>query len=288
MGRSVADVATLLEAMAGSDPADVATKSADVRKGHYLEALRGASLAGKRLGILRFATGNSPALDAVFARAVATLRAGGAHVVEIKRFRPNPTLGEAENTILMAELKVDLGAYLASTPSSVKTRTLADVIAFDRKDARELGLFGQDFFESAQLTTGLHTAAYRKAKKIAQTYAGPLGIDKLIAADRLDALVAPSYGPGWRTDIVDGDNSSGGASSLPAVAGYPHLTVPMGYVRSMPVGISFIAGAWQEARLLALGAAFEAATHARHAPTYEASVETTPAVRAILEPVGKP
>ncbi len=284
MGRSVADVATMLDAMAGSDPADVATKAADAHKDHYLQALDNATLTGKRLGVLRYTTGNAPALDAVFARAVALLRAHGARIVELKTYRPNPAVGDAETNVLMSELKVDLGAYLASTPKTVRTRSLAEVISFDRADPRELALFGQDFFEKAQRTTGLRSSAYVRARRLARTSSGPRGIDKLIADNKLDALVAPSYGPGWRTDVIDGDNSSGAVASLPAVAGYPHLTVPMGYVRSMPVGISFVAGAWTEARLLALGAAYERAAHARHAPTYAGSVENTPAVRALLEP----
>ncbi len=287
MGRSVADVATLLDAMAGSDPADSATKAADFHKSHYASALLGATLAGKRLGVLRYATGSSPALDAVFARALVVLRAHGARIVELKAFRPAAALADAETTILMTELKVDLGAYLATTPRSVRTRSLADVIAFNNAHPRELGLFGEDFFEHAEATAGLGSSAYQKARKIAQSLAGPRGIDRLIAGKKLDALVAPSYGPGWRTDVVAGDNSSGAVASLPAVAGYPHLTVPMGYVRSMPVGISFIAGAWTEARLLALGAAYERAARARHAPTYAPSIESLPAIHTLLEPPTK-
>jgi len=284
MGRSVADIAMLLDAMSGSDPADVATKTADAHKGHYALALSRATLAGKRLGVLRYATGSSPAVDAVFARALTVLRAHGARIVELKVYRPSPALGDAETTILQAELKVDLGAYLATTPPAVRTRSLADVIAFNRTHPRELGLFGQDFFEKSQATTGLQSSAYRKARALSRRLTGPLGIDRLIADNKLDALVAPSYGPGWRTDVVDGDNASGAVSSLPAVAGYPHLTVPMGYVRSLPVGISFIAGAWTEARLLALGAAYERAAPVRHAPAYAASVDSAPAIRTLLEP----
>ena len=284
MGRSVTDVATLLDAMAGSDPADPATLDADVHKTPYRAALRGATLAGKRLGVLHFLTGNSPAVDAVFARSLATLRKSGAHVIEIVDFRPSRALGNAENTVLLTELKVDLGTYLASTPKAVRTRSLADVIAFDRAHPRELRLFGQDTFEEAQKTNGLRSSAYLRARAITRSLAGPRGIDKLIREYKLDALIGPSYGPAWRTDVVDGDNASGGASSLPAIAGYPHLTVPMGYVNSLPIGLSFIGGAWTEARLLQLGFAFERASHARHAPTYASSVESTPTNQLLLQP----
>ena len=188
--------------------------------------------------------------------------------------------------MLMTELKADLNAYLATTdPARVKTRTLADAIAFDRATPRELALFGQEEFERAQATTGLSDPAYLKARADSQRASGPDGIDRLVAADRLDALVAPTTGPAWRTDVVDGDHVEGeGATSLAAVAGYPHLTVPMGLVKGLPVGISFIGPAWSEARLLAIGAAFEAATHARRAPRYLASVETVPDYAPLLQP----
>ena len=285
MGRSVADVATLLQGLAGSDPADVATKDADAHKKNYLAALKGASLKGKRLGLLSFASHTGyPREDAVFANAVALLKAQGATVIVLKDFKPDSKLGDYEDTVLATELKTDLNAYLATTPMTVKSRTLADLIAFNKSHPRELSLFGQEYFNRAQKLGGLDDPKYIKAHDEAKRLAGAEGIDKLISENNLDALISPSYGPAYRTDVVTGDHSSGDSSSLPAVAGYPHLTVPMGYVMGLPVGISFIGGAWTEDRLLAIGAAYERATHVRHAPTYEGSVETSPAIAPYLAP----
>ena len=285
MGRSVADVATLLQGLAGSDPADVATKDADAHKKNYLAALKGASLKGKRLGLLSFASHTGyPREDAVFANAVALLKAQGATVIVLKDFKPDSKLGDYEDTVLATELKTDLNAYLATTPMTVKSRTLADLIAFNKSHPRELSLFGQEYFNRAQKLGGLDDPKYIKAHDEAKRLAGAEGIDKLISENNLDALISPSYGPAYRTDVVTGDHSSGDSSSLPAVAGYPHLTVPMGYVMGLPVGISFIGRAWTEDRLLAIGAAYERATHVRHAPTYEGSVETSPAIAPYLAP----
>jgi amidase len=271
MGRSVADVAAVLTVIAGTDPRDPATHDADAHKTDYGAGLSTASLAGMRLGVLGFATAAaSPAVDAVFARAVAVLRAHGATVVELAAYKPDPRLGAAENAVLDTDLKSDLDAYLAATPATVRTRTLADVIAFDRHDPRELALFGQDAFEKAEASRGQRDPRYLAARALAHRLAGPDGIDRLVVREKLDALIAPSFGPAWRTDTVDGDNGGAGVSSLPAVAGYPHLTVPMGAVRGLPVGISFIGRAWSERALLRIGAAYERASHARRA-IYRAS-----------------
>ena len=140
----------------------------------------------------------------------------------------------------------------------------------------------------AQKTKGLNDPAYLKARADSLRAAGVDGIDKLLAQYKVDALIAPTTGPSWTSDAADGDHVEGeGATSLAAVAGYPHLTVPMGYVKELPVGLSFIAGAWQEIRLLRLGAAFEAATHARHDPRFIPSLETSPAYAPLLAPLSK-
>jgi amidase len=276
MGRSVADVAAVLSVIAGSDPEDAATAEADRRRQDYLAALDSAALKGARLGVLRADTGYLPAEDALFEAALDQLRAAGAEVVEIKDYKTPPELGPDEGVILMTELKVTMNAYLASTPAAVKSRTLADLIAFNRAHAdTEMALFGQDSFEKAEQTKGLDDPAYVKAKAEALRLAGPDGIDRLLKADRLDALIAPTVSPAWISDPVLGDHFLGGTGGLSAIAGYPHLTVPMGQVDGLPVGLSFMGPAWSEARLLALGHAFEQATHARKPPTYRARVEIT-------------
>jgi amidase len=285
MGRSVADVAALLNAIAGSDPSDPATAAADRHKSDYLAAIAHSSLVGKRLGVLRYATDSaSPAVIAVFDRALATLRARGATIVELPAFKPNPALGDAEFTVLLNDFKSDIDTYLKSAPPTVHARSLADLIAYDRHDPRELALFGQDIFEKAEATKGANDPKYRTALRICKRFAGPEGIDRLITAHHLDALIAPSYSPSSRVDIVDGDQIAGSVASLAAVAGYPHLTVPMGDVRGLPVGISFVGRAWSDASLLAIGAAYERAAHARRPPTYAPSIEGDATFAPILAP----
>ncbi len=284
LGRSVADIAALLDAIAGSDPKDPATKDADAHKRDYVLALRGASLKGKRLGVLRYAVpAAGAAAGAVFDRAIALLRARGAQIVELSDFKPNAALGDAELTVLLTDFKTDINAYLASTPPAVNARTLSELIAFNRADARELRLFGQDTFVKANQTKGPSDPKYLDALRICRRFSRQEGIDRLMTRNRLDALIAPTYGPASRIDIVDGDDVPGGAGSLPAVAGYPHLTVPMGYVTGLPVGISFIGRAWSEASLLALGAAYERAAHARRPPNYLPSIESGPQSSRLLD-----
>ncbi len=274
MGRSVEDVAVLLTAMAGADPADAATAPADDHACDYAAALGGSSLKGRRLGVLSFAAELSAGVDAVFAEAMAILRAGGAEIVTPDYKRP-AEISAKSRAAVMRELKSDLNAYLATTPATVKTRNLADLIAFNRTSEREMALFGQDYFERAEATDGTEDETYLEARQTAQRLAGPEGIDRLIAEHRLDALIAPTAGPASRIDFATGDHTNGRASGLPAIAGYPHLTVPMGQVQGLPVGLSFIGPAWSEAALLALGHAFEKAAQARKPPTYIASLETT-------------
>jgi len=285
MGRSVADVAALLDVVAGSDSNDPATAAADRHKTDYLAAIAGSSLAGKRFGVLRYATDSaSPAVIAVFDRALATLRAHGATIVELSAFKPNAALGDAEFTVLLTDFKTDIDAYLKAAPPTVHARTLADLIAYDRHDPRELKLFGQDIFEKAEATKGPSDPKYRAALRICKRDAGPEGIDRLMIAHHLDALIAPSYSPASRVDIIAGDQIAGSVASLAAVSGYPHLTVPMGDVRGMPVGISFVGRAWSDASLLAIGAAYERAAHARRLPTYAPSIEGDATFAPILAP----
>jgi amidase len=212
----------------------------------------------------------------VFKKALATLTAAGATLVEIEKFPHDQDIGKLEELVLMTELKADLNAYLATTaPDQVPSRTLADLIAFNKQHAEaEMPLFGQDHFETAELTKGLDDPAYLTAKADAHRLAGPEGIDAMLQANKLDALIAPTLGPAWLIDPVLKDRFLGGdVGSPPAVAGYPHLTVPMGQVDGLPVGLSFVGPAWSEAQLLAYGYAFEQAAHARVAPTYAPSAQ---------------
>jgi amidase len=289
-GPIAADVATaarVLSAIAGTDSADAATKDADAHVADYLAALKPDALKGARIGVLRFATGWSAATDKVFEQALAVLKAQGATLVDITTLKDRDKMGEAETVVLHTELKADLDAYLATTPPAVKTRTLADVIAFDTAHAdRELGLFGQETFVKAEATGGLNDPAYRAARATSLQIAGHDGIDAMLAADHLDALVSPTMPPSWKIDAANGDQISGaGAGSLAAVAGYPHLTVPMGAVMGLPVGLSIIGPAWSEARLIGYGYAYEQSARAKVTPRFLPSIEGVAPVAPLLEPL---
>jgi len=265
MTRTVMDAALLLNAMVGADPTDPATAEADAHRRDYAAALDARALQGKNIGVLRFLAGHSPPTDLVFDRSLEVLRHQGAELVEIAQFDFGP-IGRHELTVLLTEFKVGINHYLASTPPAVRTRTLADLIEFNRTEPRELEWFGQDLFEQAQATGGLDDPAYLEARETARRMAGPEGIDRLLREHDVVALVAPTVLPAWSIDLVNGDRSIRSASTLPAVAGYPHLTVPMGQVAGLPVGLSFIGAKWSEADLLSLGFAFEQATQARRPP----------------------
>ena len=279
MARSVRDAALMLQAMAGPDARDPAGADAGKAGTDFLSGLKPDALRGVRIGVMRFASDFHPETTAVFERALDVLRAQGAVLVEIKAFPNKGDLRGLEATVLKTEMKADLNAYLAGTdPARVKSRTLADLIAFDRAHAaEEMPLFGQDLFEAAEATHGLDDPAYLKAKADEHRLAGPEGIDAMLAADHVQALVAPTLGPSWLIDPVLKDRFvSGGAGGPAAQAGYPHLTVPMGLVDGLPVGLSFIGPAWSDARLLALGYAYEQASHARRPPQYLPSVSVIP------------
>ena len=252
-----------------------------------IAALAPDALNGARIGVLRFATGWSAATDKVFEQALAVLKAQGATLVDITELKDRKKIGDAETLVLNTELKVDLNAYLATTPPAVKTRTLADVIAFNEAHAdRELALFGQETFVKAEATKGLDDPAYQEARATSLRIAGRDGIDAMLAANHLDALVSPTMPPAWKIDAANGDQSNGaGAGSLAAVAGYPHLTVPMGVVMGLPVGLSLMGPAWSEARLLGYGYAYEQAAKAKIAPRFLPSIEAVAPVAPLLEPL---
>jgi amidase len=275
MARSVRDAAMLLTAMAGSDPADPATAEADARKRDYAAGLSAEGLKGVRIGVLRDRLGGQPATRATFEAALEILKRGGAELVDIADSRSGlDGLGAAEGVVLHAELKTDMAAYLATTPPAVTSRTLAELIAFNTANAAtEMPWFGQESFEKAQATRGLDDPAYRTALETSRRLARGK-IDALLSANRVSILAAPSAGPAWLSDPVNGDHYAGpSASQLPAVSGYPHLTVPAGMIGGLPVGISFIGTAWSEEALLKAGFAFEQIARARAAPGYLPTVE---------------
>ncbi len=258
MTRTVADAAILLSAIAGSDPADTATAEADTRKADFNQGLATASLAGVRIGVLTRAIGNHPGVSKVFAQAVADLKAAGAEIVAID-FQPDSSMYRDESFVLRYELRRDLNAYLSTLPGTGMPRSLSEVIEFNRANAdKELRWFGQDTFIAADKITD--AGAHAKARANSQKLAGELGIDKLLADNNVALLVAPTGGPAWSTDLVSGDRFLAiGAGSLAAIAGYPHLTVPMGAVEGLPVGLSMMGAKWQDHAVLKAGAAYERA-----------------------------
>ena len=284
---NVTTAARVLGAIAGSDSTDAATKDADAHLSNYVAALKLDALRGARIGVLRFAAGWSAPTDRIFEQALAVLRAQGATLVEITALKDRDKIGPAEQIVLNTELKADLNAYLATTPAAVKTRTLADVIAFNTAHAdRELALFGQETFLQAEATKGLTDPAYLAARAESLRIAGHDGIDAMLAKDHLDALVSPTMPPAWKIDAANGDQiNGGGAGGLAAVAGYPHLTVPMGAVMGLPVGLSIIGPAWSEARLLGYGFAYEQAAGIKLTPRFLPSIESVPPIAPLLEPL---
>ncbi len=274
MTLTVRDAALVMTVIAGSDPADPATAEADTRKTDYAAELSVAALKGKRIGVLRDRIGDRADIAVLFDAALKQMAQLGATVVEIPDSRKGlEELGAAEFEVLLTELKADMATYLASLPAKDGPKTLADLIAFNKANPAELKWFDQSLFELAENKGGLDSAAYLEAKAKAARLAGPEGIDRLLAAHKLDLLVGVTNGPAWTSDLVNGDHYTGpSASQLPAVAGYPHLTVPMGTVTGLPIGVSFIGAKWSDAEVLAAGYAYEQASQKRVAPTYRASV----------------
>ena len=259
MANSVTDAAMLLTAIAGSDPLDPATAAAAGHATDFTAGLGTASLAGVRLGVMRGQVGPHERLSATFAAALRDLEAAGAVLVEID-YAPDEAMWADEYTVLLYELREGLGAYLQGSPADIPVRSLDDVIAFNRANAAtELRWFQQETFEAA--ATATDRAEYERARANSLQLAGPEGIDRLLSQYEVAFLVAPTEGPAWMIDLVLGDNfTSGiGLGSLAAIAGYPHLTVPMGDVDGLPVGLSIIGPAWADHRVLQAGAAYERA-----------------------------
>ena len=267
MGRSVADVAALLNVLAVVDPADPAAAGA---QGHipadYTAGLRADALRGKRFGVLRQAMGFHPGVDAAVESAVASLRAGGAEVVDVEVATWRQWGGD-ELDVLLYEFKDGLNAYLAAADG--EHGSLEALIAWNNAHAAEaMPHFGQEIFEQAQAKGPLTDPAYVQARDRARRLAGEQGLLATLDEHRLDAVIAPSTSPAWPTDHVNGDHFSGAGYGIAAVAGTPSITVPAGEVRGLPVGVVFMGRAYSEAELLAYAYAFEQATRARKAPAF--------------------
>ncbi|HSC65769.1 MAG TPA: amidase [Caldimonas sp.] len=274
MARSVGDAALLYAAMAGRDGADDATAAAPGDAVPTAIALPEEALRGARLGVARAYFTGFDELDALIDQAIVVMKRAGAEIVDPVDLAP-ATYSDAELRVLLYELKASLPRYLATFAPGAKVKTLADAIAFNRANHdREMPWFGQELFEKAEAYGGLDAREYLDAVAECRKGARDDGLDRVLKAHRLDALIAPTGGPAWLIDPVNGDHSGTGFSSPAAVAGYPHLTVPAGFVRGLPVGVSFAGAAWSELRLLALGQAFERITSHRRPPRF--AKRTTP------------
>ncbi|MFN7165337.1 MAG: amidase [Hyphomonas sp.] len=258
----------------------------DAGETDYTAALALDALAGARIGVLRAAQGSNPDIIAAFDAALAVLAGQGAELVEITGFAPPPGFWPASLLVLEYEFKASLNDYLAAAPAAVTTRSLADVIAFNNAHAdEELALFGQDLFEASEALGPLTDEAYLKALALVQSATRENGIDKLLADHNVSALVAPSGPVAPRIDPVNGDvwPEWAGAGWAAAVAGYPNLSVPMGDVHGVPIGLSFMGGRNTDAAMLAYGYAYEQASGIRLSPAYLKSAEDRPEIRAAMQ-----
>lgn len=279
MARTVRDAALVLGALTGVDPRDDATRAsraAGRASTDYTRYLDAGGLRGARLGVVRERhMGYSPKTDRLVEAAIDLMRQHGAIIVDPANLPHGGKYDDAEFEVLLFEFKADLEKYLGALGSAAPARTLADLIRFNEQNAaREMPVFGQEIFEMAVKKGPLTDAKYLKARATCVNYTRTQGIDAVMAKHRLDALIAPTQGPVSLIDLVNGDPGGGGSFTSPAaVAGYPHVTVPMGQVQGLPVGLSFVGRAWSEPVLLKLAYAYEQASRMRRPPTFAASAE---------------
>ena len=256
MCRSVADAAILLGVLGA--------KNLD-----YTASLDPNGLKGARIGIARKYFGFNDATDKLMKESLDVIKRLGATIVDPTDMDTSGKYDDSELEVLLFEFKADIDKYLSSLSPAVRARTLADLIKFNEEHRdREMPYFGQELFERAQKKGPLTSPEYKKALAKDQRMSRAEGIDAVLKKHKLDAIIAPTGGPVWTTDLVNGDHFTGGFSTASAVAGYPHITVPAGYVFGLPVGLSFFGGAWREPELIKYAYAFEQATKARRKPEY--------------------
>ncbi|PWT80764.1 MAG: amidase [Acidobacteria bacterium] len=275
MARTVTDAVILLSALTGVDPNDKATtRSAGKASLDYRQFLKKDGLRGARLGIARKYFGFNDRVDKLMNGLIDEMKRMGAVIVDPADIPTSGKFDASELEVLLFEFKADLNAYLARFGPQAPVRSLQELIEFnERHRDREMPFFGQDLFIKAQEKGPLTSAKYREALRKNQLLSRTQGIDAIMTKHRLDALVAPTGGPAWATDWINGDHFTGGYSSASAVAGYPHITVPAGQVFGLPVGISFFGGAWSEPKLIQIAYAFEQATKARRPPKFRETAD---------------
>jgi len=282
--RTVADAAMVLGELAGIDPDDPATRSWNGKSPrNYASFLTRDGLRGTRIGVVRnsfeFTTAGGNAqgdelIRSLFDEAVRTVKQEGATLVDPIEIKSLGKLGESEFEVLLYDFKADLNAYLAGFGASAPVHSLEEIIEFnERNREKEMPYFGQDIFLKAQEKGERTEKAYRDSLVRSRRLAREEGIDAVMDNYRLDALIGPTTGPAWLTDLVDGDHDPGGVFPLAAVAGYPNINVPMGFIFGLPVGVSFFGRAWTEGPLIRMAHSFEQATRVRKAPAFATSVE---------------
>lgn len=282
MGRTVRDAATLLGAIIGVDPED---KASGLSKGKsfvdYTRFLDSNGLKGARIGVVRNYFGFHEGVDVAINDAIGIMKKSGAIIIDPIEIASIGKLGNAEDMVLQFELKADMKAYLARLGTGAPVHTLQDIIEFnDRHKETEMPYFGQDLFLKAEARGSLTSKKYLDSLSKCHRLLRTEGIDLVMRRHKLDALVAPTDSPAWLTDLVDGDHFLGGSSQAAAVAGYPSITVPAGFVFGLPIGISFFGRAWSEPKLIKLAYSFEQLSKVRMAPEFKSSVDL-----ALLSPV---
>jgi amidase len=270
MCRTVADAAALLGALTGVDSEDSATQTTRLTAlPDYTRFLDPHGLRGARIGVVRKLAGFSEAVDKLLNEALGAMRRAGAVIVDPADFETKESFEESEMIVLLYELKADLNNYLATLGPGAPVHSLKEIIEFnERNHEKEMPYFGQDFFIKAEEKGSLTSQEYRNALEKDRRLTRSEGIDALMDGHRLDALVAPTGGPPWTTDLVNGDHGTGGSSSPAAIAGYPDISVPMGFVFGLPVGLSFFGRAYSEPTLIKIAYAFERATRPRQKPRF--------------------
>ena len=273
MARTVSDAATLLTIITGQDEGDQAT----VNKNHgvdYASFLVPGKLQGARIGVASQFLNFHDQVDIAFERAVKDLKEAGATIIDPVTFENTKAMGDDEYTVLLYEFKHDLNNYLEASNAPENVNTMAKLIEFNRKNkAAVMPWFQQEIFEMAQMKGPLTDEAYLKALENCKKFSQTEGIDRVIKEENLDAIIAPTNGPAWKIDLVNGDHFLGGSSSMAAVSGYPSITVPMGFVSDLPIGISFFGKAFSEGRLIELAFSYEQLTKHRKSPEYKDSVD---------------
>jgi amidase len=283
--KTVMDAAMMASAMAGSDENDPATHHADARKSDLTSGLKPDALSGMRIGALHVAAGDDPRVMALFEENLEVLEKAGAVIVNIEDYEQSPTLWADEFEVLKYEFNASLNDYLASTPANISVRSMEDLIAFNDETPRELALFDQRILRDSVAMAGLDDPDYLEILARLKKAAREDGIDKMLEEYEVDILVSPSMMPAFLIEPVYGDQFIGGTgwTGMAAIAGYPHLAVPMGDIRGLPIGLSFIGGKWQDAKVLQAGYAYEQASQKRMTPGFVTSTHEVPEIKAAQE-----